>query len=89
MKRAILFIFCILVGVMSYAGDEISLKSGNPKVLYDNSKATLEIDYSKTMVKKETLKEYLNRRGADFVKDWPDDSKKAREIGRASCRERV
>ena len=80
MKRAILFIFCILVGVMSYAGDEISLKSGNPKVLYDNSKATLEIDYSKTMVKKETLKEYLNRRGADFVKDWPDDSKKAREF---------
>ena len=80
MKRAILFIFCILVGVMSYAGDEISLKSGNPKVLYDNSKATLEIDYSKTMVKKETLKEDLNRRGADFVKDWPDDSKKAREF---------
>lgn len=79
MKRAILFICCILTGVLSFAGDEISLKSGNPKVLYENSKATLEIDYSKTMVKKETLKEYLNRRGADFVKDWPDDSRKARE----------
>lgn len=80
MKRVLLLFCSIFYCALSYAGDEIILKSGNPKVLYESVEATLEIDYSETMVKTETLNEYLNRRGADFVKDWPEDSQKAKEF---------
>lgn len=77
MKKCFCLIMGIMTSLMSFAGDEITLRSGNPKVLYQAVSAALEIDYSSTMVKKETLDEYLKGRGEDFVRDWPEDIKKA------------
>jgi hypothetical protein len=39
----------------------------------------LTIDYSSAKVENQTLEAYLKSRGDDFVRDWPEDQKKARE----------
>ena len=72
--KSLLFIMmCLFCVVNLFAGNSVSVKSGNSSVLKESSKALLEIDYSTTKVGNETLDEYLQRRGDDFVRDWPKD----------------
>jgi len=80
MKKTVIVcgLLCLLSAVNVFAGNPVSVKSGDISVLKNQSNAILEIDYSNTKVdNKETLDEYLKRRGDDFVKDWPKDKETA------------
>lgn len=79
MKKILAIICCFLFAAVSYADNEVRLKSGNLAVFLQQEKTELEIDYSKAKVNGNTLDGYLKSRGEDFVRDWPDDAKKARE----------
>lgn len=79
MKKIFAIICCFLFVTVSYADNDVGLKSGNLAVFLQQEKAELEIDYSKATVNGQTLDGYLKSRGEDFVRDWPDDAKKARE----------
>ena len=68
---------CLLCSVNLFAGNPVSVKSGSGSVLKQSSKALLEIDYSATKVGDQTLEEYLQGRGEDFVRDWPQDKETA------------
>ena len=56
-----------------FAVKPVTVKSGNASVLKQSSIALLEIDFSATKVGAQTIDEYLQRRGSDFVRDWPQD----------------
>jgi len=79
MKRIFSFMTALLATVACYAGGEVVVKSGNLAIFNTQEKVELEIDYSVAKVNGTTLDEYLKSRGEDFVKDWPDDAKKARK----------
>lgn len=66
-----------VVGI--YADNPVTVKAGNPVVFNEASQALVVVDYSKTMVKDQTLDAYLKSRGEDFVRDWPQDQDKALE----------
>lgn len=74
MKKVFLALVTMMVAVAVQAKDDkVTLTSGSGNYLRDADKtATLEIDYSKTIVEgKEKLQAYLKSRGEDHVKDWP------------------
>jgi len=77
-KKVLLFgLLCLFCTANVFAGNPVSVKSGSISVLKTPSKALLEVDYSAAKVGKETLDEYLKRRGDDFVRDWPRDKETA------------
>jgi len=79
MKRLLTFVVMLVSAIAMYAGNPVVVTAGNPVVFNEASQALVEVDYSKTMVKDQTLDAYLKGRGADFVRDWPDDKDKALE----------
>ncbi len=81
MKKVLLSCVLLLSTLLTFAGDEVKLVAGSVKDLRD-AEATIEfaVDYSETKVEEKSLNEYLRSRGADFVKDWPANSKDAREF---------
>jgi hypothetical protein len=66
-------LLCLLSVVNVFAAKPVSVKSGDISVLKKPSKALLEIDDSAAKVGDQTLAEYLESRGGDFVRDWPKD----------------
>lgn len=78
MRRLLLFLLTVFSVSMIWA-DPVTVKSGSVAIFKKQAKALLEIDYASTMVKDQTLNDYLAGRGDDFVRDWPEDSKKAAE----------
>ena len=70
-------ILCVLCTVNLFADNPVSVKSGDVSVLRRPSKALLEFDYSATKVGDQTLDEYLQGRGDDFVRDWSQDRETA------------
>lgn len=82
MMRRLLSLWCLLFATVSiYAGDDIVLlKDGNLVVFKQKEQALVELDFSKTMVKDQTLVDYLKGRGEDFVADWPKDQDRALEF---------
>jgi len=75
MKKSLFLVFSIFCvsGVLTlFAGNPITVKSGDVTVLSKNSTASYEFDYSATKVGKQTLNEYLKSKGDDYVRDWPD-----------------
>ena len=79
MKRLLTFLVLLLAVVDIYADNPVTVKAGNPVVFNEVSQALIVVDYSKTMVKDQTLDVYLKSRGEDFVRDWPQDQDKALE----------
>lgn len=79
MKRFLSIVMLLLSVVGIYAGNPVTVKAGNPVVFNETSQALVVVDYSKTMVKDQTLDAYLKSRGEDFVRDWPQDQDKALE----------
>ncbi len=69
----------LVVALGMYADNPVVVTAGNPVVFNEAVQALIEVDYSKTMVKDQTLAEYLKGRGEDFVRDWPSDKEKALE----------
>ena len=79
MKRLLSIVMLLLSVVGIYAGNPVTVNAGNPVVFNETSQALVVVDYSKTMVKDQTLDAYLKSRGEDFVRDWPQDQDKALE----------
>lgn len=79
MKRLLSIVMLLLSVIGIYAGNPVTVKAGNPVVFNEASQALVVVDYSKTMVKDQTLDAYLKSRGEDFVRDWPQDQDKALE----------
>ena len=78
MKRTLfLLLLCLFCTATVFAGKPVTVKSGSVSALKTPSKSLLEIDYSATKVGKQSLEEYLQGRGEDFVKDWPRESETA------------
>ncbi len=79
MRRLLTFVVMLVVALGMYADNPVVVTAGNPVVFNEAVQALIEVDYSKTMVKDQTLEEYLKGRGEDFVRDWPSDKEKALE----------
>ncbi len=79
MKRLLTFFVMLVAALGMYADNPVVVTAGNPVVFNEAVRALVEVDYSKTMVKDQTLEEYLTGRGEDFVRDWPNDKAKALE----------
>jgi hypothetical protein len=74
-KMMMLVMMTMMVAIAAQAKDDkVTITSGNGQVMKEAGKtATLEIDYSKTIVEgKAPLMEYLQQRGEKNVKDWPE-----------------
>ena len=78
MKKLLLFSLLSTLSVAKlFAGENpVSVKSGDISVLKTQSQALLEIDYSAAIVGEMTLEEYLQKRGDDWVRDWPKDKER-------------
>ena len=76
-KTAVAGFLGFLCSVNVFAGNPVSVKSGKASVLRTPAKVILEIDYSATRVGKQTLAEYHQERGEDFVRDWPREQETA------------
>lgn len=80
MKRLILTLVVVLAAVVSIHakdGDQITLEAGTAKVIRNISSAYLKTYFKKATVEDKTWDEWLQMKGDDFVKDWPDDQKAA------------
>ncbi len=76
--KKLFFILALCCASVAMYADDCELTKGSVAALKEKGElALLEVDYSKAKVKDQTLDEYLKGRGEDFVKDWPEDSKKA------------
>jgi len=76
MKKTLILVslLCLSSAVSLFAAKPLAVKSGDISVLKKKSNALLEIDYSAAKVGDKTFYEYLQGRGDDFVRDWPNDS---------------
>ena len=68
---------CLLCAVSVFAANTVSVASGKSAALRESSKALLEVDYSATTIDGQPLDEYLQKRGEDYVKNWPKDTEYA------------
>ncbi len=74
MRRMFYLLVLTLMPMLVYAGN-VTVVSGNLKslVMEEPSIGYIVFDFSQTVVEdKETVDEYLARRGEDYVRDWPD-----------------
>ena len=82
MKRMLMMAWMVMVAVVAANAkdDKVTLTAGDGKAIVKSEKtATLEFDYSNTIAEGKPLKEHLQTRGENFVKDWPELAKSARE----------
>jgi len=77
MRNVVAVAICLAATTNLFAGNPVTVKSGDVSVLKTPAKALLEVDYSTTKVGDVTLAEYLKKQGADHVKDWQQDKEKA------------
>ena len=70
----------VLIGSMAaHAYTCVNLSSGDPKVLLKEGKTSFEVDWDNARVTNwdDVLwPKYLQKRGDDFVRDWPEDRQK-------------
>lgn len=72
-KMMMLVMMTMMAAIAAQAKDDkVEVISGDGKVMQEAGKtATLVIDYSNTKVEGEPLKQNLQKRGDEFVRDWP------------------
>jgi hypothetical protein len=59
---------------------DMTLLSGTPEFIFTSGKfACVEFDYSNALVKNLPLEDYLDSKGEDYKKDWPDIQKGAEQ----------
>ena len=71
-KSLLLCLSGLLFTVTLFAAKPVTVVSGDVSVLKKASLALLEIDFSNAKVGDVTMEEYQNRRGTDFIIEWPD-----------------
>ena len=82
MKKILMLTFAALLTIMSQAADHVTLRSGNPRVFLEQATTSFVIDWDHARVTNwddRLFPQYLKHRGNDFVRDWPQDRKKAEE----------
>ena len=80
MKRALFLVISLLACIAASAYTCVSFKSGDPSILMQKVTITYEIDWDHARVTNHDnmlFPQYLQKRGADFVADWPKDREKA------------
>ena len=80
MKKVFLTLMGLLAVVIANAYTCVNFNSGDPNILMQRVNISYEILWDEARVSNhENLlwKDYLNKRGADFVRDWPSDREKA------------
>ena len=68
----LLSLFCTAMMFAAMPASLVTVKSGDASVLKTPSFALLEINFSDAKVGTETFEEYQQRRGENFIRDWPD-----------------
>ncbi len=84
MKKILLLAVAALFSAASLFAGGVTVVSGDASILKKAETAKIVFNYSKTYVgedgaKTQTLNQYLKSRGSDYVRDWPQDHKKAEE----------
>ena len=82
MKKLFLVLAGVMLAMVSEAYTCVSFKSGDPSILLKKVGITYEIDWDHARVTNHDnllWQQYLKKRGADFVRDWPNDRKKAEQ----------
>ena len=82
MKKLFLVLAGVMLAMVSEAYTCVSFKSGDPSILLKKVGITYEIDWDHARVTNHDnllWQQYLKKRGADFVRDWPEDRKKAEQ----------
>ena len=77
MKKFIFSFVCLFSTVSLFAGKPVFVQSGDVSVLKEITTALLELDFSATTVDAKHIDEYLQSRGDDFVRDFPQDKEYA------------
>lgn len=70
-----LFSICMLP-IQAKDGDQITLQAGTANVIWTLNSAYLETYYSEAKVEGLTWDQWLQKKGDDFVRDWPSDKQK-------------
>lgn len=79
MKKFIFILFVVCTATISKAGD-INVISGDLSVVGNSSiTATVRFDYASMYIEDQPYMEYLEKRGADFIRNWPSESQMSEE----------
>lgn len=71
MKRLLTFFVMLVATLAMYADNPVVVTAGNPVVFNEAVQALVEVDYSKTMVKDQTLGEYLKAAVTTLCATYP------------------
>ena len=80
MKKVLLMALVLFSSIAAHAYTCVNFRCGDPSVLLKEAKTTFEVDWDHARVtnwENVLWPQYLQKRGDDFVRDWPEDRKKA------------
>ena len=78
MKKCLLFVLvslCVTI-VRAKDGDQVTLQAGTANVIWTLTSAYFETYYSEAKVEGDTWDQWLQKKGDDYVRDWPSDKQK-------------
>lgn len=70
-----LFSLCMMP-VQAKDGDQVTLQAGTANVIWTLNSAYFETYYSEAKVEGDSWNQWLQKKGADYVRDWPSDKQK-------------
>lgn len=70
-----LFSLCMMP-VQAKDGDQVTLQAGTANVIWTLNSAYFETYYSEAKVEGDSWDQWLQKKGADYVRDWPSDKQK-------------
>ena len=71
----VLFSLCMMP-VQAKDGDQVTLQAGTANVIWTLNSAYFETYYSEAKVEGDSWGQWLQKKGADYVRDWPSDKQK-------------
>lgn len=76
--KQILFVLISLctIPVCAKDGDQVTLQAGTANVIWALNSAYFETYYSEAKVEGDTWDQWLQKKGEDYVRDWPADKRK-------------
>lgn len=69
---ATLFLLCMMP-VQAKDGDQVTLQAGTANVIWTLNSAYFETCYSEAKVEGDSWDQWLQKKGSDYVRDWPSD----------------
>lgn len=65
-----------MMPVQAKDGDQVTLQAGTANVIWTLNSAYFETYYSEAKVEGDSWDQWLQKKGADYVRDWPTDKQK-------------